>query len=84
MRADERSEASSELLRLDDPQQGGVVGVVSANEDASLRIYNGRQQYNEWVFSYTPTTTQPGESAVGDGSPRRPRRGPGGQPTRDR
>ena len=81
MRADERSEASSELLRLDDPQQGGVVGVVSANEDASLRIYNGRQKYNEWVFSYTPMTTQPGE-AVGDDSPRRPRRGPTGPPAR--
>ena len=31
---------------------GGIVGVVSRSSEASLRIYNGRQRYDEWEFSY--------------------------------
>ena len=50
-----------------DREEGGIVGVVSASEEESIRIYNGQQQYNEWAFVYTPTATQPG-GAAGTGS----------------
>jgi type II secretory pathway pseudopilin PulG len=30
--------------------QGGIVGVASKSTTTSLRVYNGRQKYNEWVF----------------------------------
>lgn len=30
--------------------QGGFAGVVSRSADESIRIYNGRTTYNEWVF----------------------------------
>jgi type II secretory pathway pseudopilin PulG len=29
---------------------GGVVGVTSKSSEKSLRLYNGRDTYNEWVF----------------------------------
>lgn len=28
----------------------GIIGVASYNKDKSLRIFNGRQRYNEWFF----------------------------------
>ena len=31
---------------------GGIVGVVSRSSEASLRLYGGRQRYDEWEFSY--------------------------------
>jgi type II secretory pathway pseudopilin PulG len=33
---------------------GGIVGVASKSKEPSLRIFNGRSKYNEWVF--TPET----------------------------
>jgi type II secretory pathway pseudopilin PulG len=33
---------------------GGIVGVSSKSKEASLRMFNGRSKYNEWVF--TPET----------------------------
>ena len=30
--------------------QGGLVGVASKSTATSLRVYNGRTKYNEWVF----------------------------------
>ncbi len=51
-----------------DREEGGIVGVVSASEEESIRIYNGQQQYNEWAFVYTPSSTQPGGvTATGGG-----------------
>jgi hypothetical protein len=29
---------------------GGIVGVTSKSEETSLRLYNGRDKYNEWIF----------------------------------
>jgi len=34
--------------------QGGIVGVVSKSTEQSLRLFNGRGKYSEWVF--TPET----------------------------
>ena len=32
----------------------GVAGVTSKSKDQSIRLYNGRNHYNEWAFLYTP------------------------------
>ncbi len=44
--------------------RGGVVGVVSMSEEASIRLYNGRGHYNEWQFVHTAATAQPGGGAA--------------------
>src|SRR5262249_17488819 len=33
---------------------GGIIGVVSKSKDQSIRLYNGRNHYNEWAFINTP------------------------------
>ena len=40
--------------------RGGVIGVVSKSEETSIRLYNDRDRYNEWLFVYIATTTQVG------------------------
>ena len=57
--------------------QGGVAGVVSKSTEKSIRIYNGKTKYNEWVFQYVPQQQAPG--AGGAGGPQRG--GPQGIPT---
>ena len=41
-------------------EQGGVVGVASRSNDASLRIYNGATRYSQWIFLYTAASDAPG------------------------
>lgn len=43
----------------------GLQGVVSKSEEMSLRLYNGRDKYNEWVFVATQTSTAAGAGARG-------------------
>ena len=68
---------------------GGIVGVVSASTAASLRLYNGRDHYNQWAFIYNPPAQVIGGAAgsgaqggtaggVGPGGARQPAGGPGG------
>jgi type II secretory pathway pseudopilin PulG len=62
--------------------QGGVIGVTSKSKDASIKIYNGRDHYNEWAFVYIQTAQRPGQSGniqqlPGQGGPGRG--GPGQQ-----
>jgi type II secretory pathway pseudopilin PulG len=57
---------------------GGIIGVVSKSKDKSIRIYNGRTHYNEWVFVYTPPAQAPGAGAPGTAVPGQ--RGQPGQP----
>jgi type II secretory pathway pseudopilin PulG len=38
----------------------GISGVVSKSKDQSIKIYNGRQKYNEWTFVYIQTAQQIG------------------------
>jgi len=40
--------------------QGGIIGVTSKSKDASIKIYNGREHYNEWAFVYIQTAQQAG------------------------
>ena len=42
---------------------GPIIGVVSRSTAASLRQYNGRGRYNEWLFVSTAATQQPGGPA---------------------
>jgi type II secretory pathway pseudopilin PulG len=46
------------------PTQGnlalGIGGVVSKSKETSIKIYNGRQKYNEWAFVYMQTTQSVG------------------------
>jgi type II secretory pathway pseudopilin PulG len=34
---------------------GAIVGVASLSQDPTIRIFNKKQKYNEWVFLYSPT-----------------------------
>jgi len=57
---------------------GGIIGVQSKSKAQSIRIYNGRTHYNEWVFVFQPQTQAPGAGAPGVGAPGQ--RGPRGRP----
>jgi type II secretory pathway pseudopilin PulG len=39
---------------------GPIIGVVSRSTQPSLRLYNGRGRYNEWMFVATEATQDPG------------------------
>jgi type II secretory pathway pseudopilin PulG len=63
------------------PTVGGFIGVASTSTDKSLRIFNGRQRYNEWIFAVgqprvvgkqaTVPGIQPGAPGIGS-APSRP------------
>jgi hypothetical protein len=38
--------------------QGGIVGVASKSTSTSLRLYDGHDKYNEWVFLATQVTNR--------------------------
>ena len=58
---------------------GPIIGVVSRSTAESMRVYNGRGKYNEWLFVSTAATQQAGAPA--GGAPGVPGRGqgPGGR-----
>ncbi len=59
---------------------GGMMGVRSKSKDESIRLYLGRNHYNEWTFIYVPQQQQPGGPG-GRGQPGGPGgRGQPGQP----
>jgi type II secretory pathway pseudopilin PulG len=58
--------------------QGGIIGVASKSTQKSIRIYNGRNYYNEWAFVFVPQV----QAAGGAGGQRgRGERGGQGQPS---
>lgn len=60
----------------------GIAGVASKSKDESIRLYNGRNHYNEWAFVYAAPALQPGQPGQpgGRGGPQPPGRGvPPGQ-----
>lgn len=70
---------------------GGIVGVVSKSEEESIRVLDGKEHYNEWLFVYAPRaqagrapgTRPPGAPAPPGGTQRPPRsRRPGMQQPR--
>ncbi len=52
-----------------------IIGVTSKSKDKSIRLYKGRNHYNEWAFVFTQQTQTPGAGAPGTAAP-----GQGGQP----
>jgi type II secretory pathway pseudopilin PulG len=40
-------------------QAGGVLGVTSRSTAQSIRLYKGRNHYNEWQFVYAPPAAAP-------------------------
>lgn len=50
---------------------GGIVGVVSKSTAQSIRLYNGRDRHDQWVFIYMAASPQ-GGPAVGPGQPGAP------------
>jgi type II secretory pathway pseudopilin PulG len=38
---------------------GAIVGVASVNKEPTIRVYNKKKKYNEWVFIYDPTSDRP-------------------------
>ena len=45
---------------------GGIIGVTSKSKDASIKILNGRQKYNEWAFVHVQTSQRPGQPGPGE------------------
>jgi hypothetical protein len=39
---------------------GGIVGVATTNKEESIRIYNKKNHYNEWLFAYNPSQDRGG------------------------
>jgi type II secretory pathway pseudopilin PulG len=39
---------------------GGIVGVATTNTSESIRIYNKKNHYNEWLFAYNPSQDRGG------------------------
>jgi type II secretory pathway pseudopilin PulG len=56
--------------RIGQPGGGaGIMGVTSKSKDKSLRIYNGRDAYNQWVFLGTEASLFGGRGGVGAQQP---------------
>jgi type II secretory pathway pseudopilin PulG len=47
----------------------GISGVTSKSKSQSIRLYKGRNHYNEWAFVYTPQVQQPGVGVPGTQAP---------------
>ena len=58
----------------------GLMGVVSKSTATSMRLYNGRDKYNEWAFVATQATTRAGAPNAGQNPTDRR----GGPPNRGR
>ena len=61
----------------------GIIGVTSKSTETSLKLYNGRDKYNEWAFVYVQTAQRPQGPGQGPqpgvGGPQRPGQPPGQQ-----
>jgi type II secretory pathway pseudopilin PulG len=49
---------------------GGILGVASKNTGQSIRLYNGKNRYNEWQFVGMEQSTQAGTGGAGRGGAR--------------
>jgi type II secretory pathway pseudopilin PulG len=48
----------------------GIAGVTSKSKATSIRLYKGRNHYNEWLFVFTPPAPPPGAAGPpGTGAP---------------
>jgi type II secretory pathway pseudopilin PulG len=44
---------------------GGIMGVASKSTEQSIRLYQGRNHYNEWAFLYVAQVQAPGAAGAG-------------------
>jgi type II secretory pathway pseudopilin PulG len=51
------------------PAVAGIAGVTSKSKESSIRIYKGRNHYNEWMFIFTPPAPVAGAGTPGTGAP---------------
>jgi type II secretory pathway pseudopilin PulG len=60
---------------------GGIIGVTSKSKETSIKIFNGRQKYNEWAFVHVQTSQRVGQPGGGGpaGAPGGPNQRPGQQ-----
>jgi type II secretory pathway pseudopilin PulG len=56
----QRADAARSAAGSATPLAASVIGVVSKSTERSLRLYNGRDRYNEWVFLGTQQSNRPG------------------------
>jgi hypothetical protein len=63
------SAAGSGGRQTSTPLGASVLGVASKSTDTSLRLYNGRDKYNEWVFMGTQLSNAAGQGAPGSTGP---------------
>ena len=61
--AETREAFQVSAINFDNRDGGRVVGVVSQSDETALRVYNGRQKYNEWAFVYVPGSRRPGDGS---------------------
>ena len=54
--------------------------MVSKSTAQSIKLYNGRNRYDQWIFVYSAASTRPGDVGA-PGQPTQPA-GPGGLPVR--
>jgi type II secretory pathway pseudopilin PulG len=63
----------------------GIMGVMSKSTEKSLRLYNGAEHYNEWIFMGTQAANRAGAPTGGEagvsGARGQPARGRGGATT---
>lgn len=57
---------------------GGIMGVTSKSKEKSIRLYKGRNHYNEWQFVFTQQTAAPGAGGGEATAPGQRGRGQGG------
>ncbi len=75
------AQGSPTSLGTGSPPNLGIQGVVSKSKDTSIKIYNGRQKYNEWAFVAVQTVQAVGSQFPGNvPGGRGPGFGPGGGP----
>ena len=43
---------------------GGIVGVVSKSTAQSIRLYNGRDRHDQWIFMYMAASPQAGQGVA--------------------
>jgi type II secretory pathway pseudopilin PulG len=48
---------------------GGIIAVTSKSAETSLRLYNGKSKYNEWIFMALQASTAAGAGARGAQAP---------------
>jgi type II secretory pathway pseudopilin PulG len=72
--------ASRGARSLEAGLMNAFIGVVSKSKDKSIRLYQGKNHYNEWAFVFVPQTQTPGAGVPGSPTPgQRGQRGVPGQ-----